>query len=59
MNVHKVSENLIVRIVLKNKYFYNGCFTYFDRLNFQGQNEKKQTSVTVTEVNTVNTAVFT
>ena len=42
-----------------NKYSCNGSFTYFDRLSFQVQIEKKQTPFSVTKLNTVHTGVFT
>ena len=42
-----------------NQYLYNGSFTYFIRLSFQVQTEKKKTQFTVTELNTVDTGVFT
>ena len=41
-----------------NKFPSNLCFTFFDRVNFHVQNEKKQTPVTVTKLNTVHTGVF-
>ena len=42
-----------------NQYSQNGSFTYFDRLSFQVQINKKQTSFTVTKLNTLHTGVFT
>ena len=42
-----------------NQYACNGSFSYFDRLSFQLQIEKKQTPFTVTNLNTAHTGVFT
>ena len=42
-----------------NQYSYNGSFTFFDRLSFWVQIEKKQTPSTVFKLNTVHTGVFT
>ena len=41
-----------------NQHFYNSSLNYFDRLSFQVQIEKKQTSFTVTNLNTVLIGVF-
>ena len=42
-----------------NQYSYNGSATYFGRLSFQLQIEKKQMLFTVINLNTVHTGVFT
>ena len=42
-----------------SQYTYKGSFTYFDRMRFQVQTEKKKTPFTVTEMNFVGTGVFT
>ena len=42
-----------------NQHFYNGSFTYLDRLSVQAQIEKEQMRVTVTNLNTIHTGVFT
>ena len=42
-----------------NQFFYKGSFTYFDRLSFQVQIEKKQTLFAVTKQKIVQTGVFT
>ena len=42
-----------------NQYSLYGSFTYFNRLRFQVQTEKKQNLFTETRLNTVHTGVFT
>ena len=42
-----------------NQYSNKGAFTFFDRLTFEVQIEKRQTPFTVINLNTVNTGVFT
>ena len=42
----------------RNQFTQNGSFTYFDRLSFHVQNEKKHIPFSVTKLNIVHTGVF-
>ena len=42
-----------------NQFSYNGSFSYFAKLSFQVQIEKRKTPITVTKLNVVNTGVLT
>ena len=54
-----IIQNLdITDIAERNQCTRNGCFTYFDRLGFPVQKEKKHNPISVTNLNSVHTGVF-